>query len=354
VQEVLAEREFRIGRFYYLRESYAASVARLKTLADQYPLYSSADAALWMLGQSYEHQLLGVKQFHASTKEAAQSKERLQGELQRRVADAYSRIIKRYPLSAFADEAKVRLKALSFPVPTPTAEAIAQNKAEIESRTEMGMMGKAWDNFRSRPNMTAAARVGEPALEDQQPTNAPTVVRELSTAMVGDVGKSAATIQQVKPGDVKPNEATPRSDANSSDNKPDAGAANPDTGAAKSESANTGAAKSESAKSAEQGTDASAEPAAKSSEQAGGDLTAQPSGDQSGISTLQVTNPSDGNLHTEQADKPVKPAEPPAQVNDARTDSSSKPDVTQQDNTNGSGDQQSSSKKKKKKKLGIF
>src|SRR6202166_4593773 len=32
VQEVLAEREFEIGRFYYLRESYAASIARLKTL----------------------------------------------------------------------------------------------------------------------------------------------------------------------------------------------------------------------------------------------------------------------------------------------------------------------------------
>src|ERR1700687_2616188 len=30
VQEVLAEREFRIGRFYFLRESYAAAIARLK------------------------------------------------------------------------------------------------------------------------------------------------------------------------------------------------------------------------------------------------------------------------------------------------------------------------------------
>src|SRR3954462_14890022 len=40
VQEVLGEREFRIGRFYYMRESFPAPVARLKTLADQYPLYS--------------------------------------------------------------------------------------------------------------------------------------------------------------------------------------------------------------------------------------------------------------------------------------------------------------------------
>src|SRR5438270_9824218 len=37
VQEVLAERQYRIGRFYYLRESFPAAIARLKTLADTYP-----------------------------------------------------------------------------------------------------------------------------------------------------------------------------------------------------------------------------------------------------------------------------------------------------------------------------
>src|ERR1700738_5033848 len=39
VQEVLADREFNIGKFYYLRLSYPASIARLKTLAEKYPLY---------------------------------------------------------------------------------------------------------------------------------------------------------------------------------------------------------------------------------------------------------------------------------------------------------------------------
>src|ERR1700682_4274725 len=43
VQEVLAEREFRVGRFYYLRESYPASIARLRSVVDRYPLYSKAD-----------------------------------------------------------------------------------------------------------------------------------------------------------------------------------------------------------------------------------------------------------------------------------------------------------------------
>src|SRR5437899_7465147 len=57
VQEVLAEREFRIGRFYYLRESYIAGIARLKTLTDTYPLYSKCETALYMLGDSYEHEI---------------------------------------------------------------------------------------------------------------------------------------------------------------------------------------------------------------------------------------------------------------------------------------------------------
>src|SRR5213082_3677858 len=57
VQEVLAEREYRIGRFYYMRESWMAAIARLKTVADSYPLYSNADEALYMIGSAYEHEI---------------------------------------------------------------------------------------------------------------------------------------------------------------------------------------------------------------------------------------------------------------------------------------------------------
>src|SRR6202795_3520949 len=54
VQEVLAEREFRIGHFYFVRESWAASIARLQSLVDTYPLYSGADEALFLVGEAYE------------------------------------------------------------------------------------------------------------------------------------------------------------------------------------------------------------------------------------------------------------------------------------------------------------
>jgi len=54
VQEVIADREFRVGRFYYLKDSYPAAIARLQSLVDRYPLYSKADDALYLIGQSYE------------------------------------------------------------------------------------------------------------------------------------------------------------------------------------------------------------------------------------------------------------------------------------------------------------
>src|ERR1017187_871177 len=54
VQEVLAEREFMIAHFYYLREAWPAAIARLKSLTDTYPLYSGSDEALYELGGAYE------------------------------------------------------------------------------------------------------------------------------------------------------------------------------------------------------------------------------------------------------------------------------------------------------------
>src|SRR5258708_33582795 len=53
VQEVLAERETQIGLYYESRENFTASVARLQTVVDTYPLYSKSDQALLAIGDSY-------------------------------------------------------------------------------------------------------------------------------------------------------------------------------------------------------------------------------------------------------------------------------------------------------------
>ena len=210
VQEILGEREFRIGKFYYLRQSYAAAIARLKTLADQYPLYSNAEEALWLLGQAYEEQVGLVRASKAMDARPA-DKERLIGELHKKAADAYARIITRYPITGRAKDAQQRLSDLSFPVPTATPEAIAQNKAEDEGRHEQGTMSSIMSNFRSHPYVGIAAKSGEPSLEDPQMTNATQVVKEIESAMTPP--KSTATVESLKPGEERPNDPTPRSDS---------------------------------------------------------------------------------------------------------------------------------------------
>ena len=173
VQEVLAEREFLIGRFYFLRESWAAAIARLQSVVDDYPLYSGADDALFLLGSAYERQIDAIR----ASKFDEVAKGKMIKEFGDKAAAAYARIVTRYPATDRAGDARKRLEALHRPVPTPTPEAIAQNKREEESRRELGRWGKLKLNLRRGPDTSLAARVGEPTLVDPKPTNAPDIVR---------------------------------------------------------------------------------------------------------------------------------------------------------------------------------
>ena len=107
VQEVLAQREFNIGRFYYLRLAYPAAIARLKTLVDRYPLYSGADEALYLLGQSYEGEIDVIRK-NGRMNEVNKTK-MIEG-LTKEASEAYGRIIKRYPAMDRALDAKARLE----------------------------------------------------------------------------------------------------------------------------------------------------------------------------------------------------------------------------------------------------
>ncbi len=189
VQEVLAEREFRIGRFYYMRGSVIASIARLKSLTDGYPLYSQAGEALFMLGNAYEQEAAFTKNMK-QLPEAA--RERLTSDILERAAEAYARIITRYPVTARVEEAKLKLQALGKPVPTPTAEAIALNKAEEESRQSTGRFGRLMKTFRRSPDVAMATKVGEPTLVEPKQTSAPEVAREAERMMI-DAMKGSGT-----------------------------------------------------------------------------------------------------------------------------------------------------------------
>src|SRR6266404_9157958 len=181
VQEVLAEREYRIGRFYYLRESYIAGIARLKTLTDTYPLFSKSESALFMLGDSYEHE---IELTRASKRLPESAKGKVLQEFSDNAAHAYDRIVTRYPTSEEAELAKKRLVAMHLPVPTPTAEAIAQYKAEEAGRKPMGMKGRVMLNMHKKPDMTAAAKTGEPTMEEPPQTSAPELMKKTDATIL--------------------------------------------------------------------------------------------------------------------------------------------------------------------------
>jgi outer membrane protein assembly factor BamD len=209
VQEVLAEREFRIGRFYYMRQSWAAAIARLRSLVDAYPLYSQVDEALYMLGQAYESQMEIIR----ASGMREDVKANLLSQMKKDAGGAYNKIITRYPAMMRVDSARERLKELNLPVPTPTAEALAQNKAEEESRGELGMISKLMLNLKKRPDTSQTTTVGEPTLNEAQQTNATDVVKAMVAAAAGS-GEKQVTVETIKPGEPPPNQPVPRSESN--------------------------------------------------------------------------------------------------------------------------------------------
>jgi outer membrane protein assembly factor BamD len=207
VQEVLAEREFGIGRFYYLRMAYPAAIARLKTLVERYPLYSGADQALYLLGQSYEGEIDLIRK-NGRLNEVAKSK--MIEELTAEASEAYGRIIRRYPAMDRALDAKARLEALHQPVPRPTRAALELNKKEEASRRESSALASVLGDFEKHPDVAKASRVGEPTMVDPVPVSPNDIVRKMTTA-VGTGGGNNVSVETVG-GTPRPNQEAPRSD----------------------------------------------------------------------------------------------------------------------------------------------
>ncbi len=220
VQEVLAERQFRIANFYYLRENLAASQARLESLIESYPLYSGADEALFELGALYEKETLAIKRQRVPDAQ----KEKLVAQFEKRAIDAYSRIITRYPATNRVGDAKRRLEALKAPIPEPSADAMAESKAEEASRGKMSMAEKVTGNFKKHPNVLAASKVGEPPLEDEKVESAPAKVKDIRDQMMGPQPSTNLGIQAIGAGTGTPaaNEKAP-----SSQNQPTAAEGTP-------------------------------------------------------------------------------------------------------------------------------
>jgi outer membrane protein assembly factor BamD len=189
VQEVLAEREFRIEHFYFMRGSLLASIARGKTLTDTYPLYSHADEALFLLGQAYEQQVDRTRAANISEG----LKQRLTKDYLDKATEAYSKIVVRYPAMPRYADARQRLTAINRPVPVPTPDAIALNKKELASRTPTTHYERFVTNMGKRPDLSGATRVGTPVMVNPQETDAPKLAREIDSIVKSEMAAKDGT-----------------------------------------------------------------------------------------------------------------------------------------------------------------
>jgi outer membrane protein assembly factor BamD len=155
VQEILADNQYRVARFYYLKMDYSASAARLVELSQRYPLYSQSGETLWMLGDIYSR----AKQLSKNEDDKNHWTDL--------AAQCFQRLVKDYPLSKAAPDAKARLVTMGMPVPAPDPNAVAemqkqqlyqkQHTGRVFVRLPMAMM-------KSSPNVVMAAHSGQPNL----------------------------------------------------------------------------------------------------------------------------------------------------------------------------------------------
>jgi outer membrane protein assembly factor BamD len=200
VQEVLADGDYRIASFYYIRRMDKAAAPRLLDLVNRYPLYSDAAHANWMLASIYER---NQHNDVAST--------------------YYARLVKEYPLSPLAAEAKSKLVKLGAPVPQPDPTALARMQKEQETpRERPGFLKRPGELLKSGPDVTSAARVGTPTLTPQaeDATDTLTPGAGLSVVAAGSSAGSSgngtgAYVQVVSPGVSDPPAVVSGSTANS-------------------------------------------------------------------------------------------------------------------------------------------
>jgi outer membrane protein assembly factor BamD len=155
VQEILADGEYRIARFYFLKQDYPASAARLIEVAERYPLYSQSDEALWMLAEVYAKAKLASRNEDDKNHWAD-----LAGK-------CYARIVRDYPLSHWSPAAKTRLKAMGMDVPSADPQALALMKDEQlyqKHHHQNSFVHLPMALLKTGPSLEDAARSGTPNL----------------------------------------------------------------------------------------------------------------------------------------------------------------------------------------------
>jgi outer membrane protein assembly factor BamD len=184
--------------YYESRENYNASIARLRTVVDTYPLYSKSDQALLAIGDAYAGEAHNVR---IAPGVPGAIRERLASTYEDRAAEAYGKVVTRYPMAPHVEDARDRLVAMNRPVPEPTQAAIAESDAEERSRQALHFTDKTLGLIKRGPTVVEAVHVGEPSLDDPKRTLAPDVTKENATMLNDAVnaGHPAAPVAPVTP-----------------------------------------------------------------------------------------------------------------------------------------------------------
>jgi outer membrane protein assembly factor BamD len=170
IQESIAEGEYLVGSFYFKRGDNSAAANRMSHLVEQYPLYSKADLALFDMGQAYGK--LGTR-------------------FRKQEGEAYAKIVRDYPLSPYADDAVARLKELELPVPEADKAAVARMQYEKDHYVKPGIIARDTLFIRRNPDMSMAAKSGDPAMTTMRPSVPPLVPQPAGAA--GFNGEVTAT-----------------------------------------------------------------------------------------------------------------------------------------------------------------
>ena len=174
VQEVLAQRQYEVGMFYSGRENYPATIARLQTVSDSYPLFSHSDLTLITLGDAYAQEAALAQRLNIPPAAKAQ----LVKAFNDRAAAEWEKVVLRYPMAPHVEDAKDRLIAMGREVDEPTQQELAESEAEEGSRVNVKVKDRMVLLVKHGPSTIEAARVGEPTLTDPPPTLAPAVSKQ--------------------------------------------------------------------------------------------------------------------------------------------------------------------------------
>ncbi len=190
VQEVIAEAQFRVGSYYYLKGDRRAAAGRLLPMIHRYPLYSQADTALWMLGDVFEK---------SERKDLA--------------GFYYAQIVRNYPLSSHAADSKAKLVAFKMPVPQPDPKALEWMTAEQNvARPRETIMHRSIGILHNGPDVHSASNFGHPNLTPQSESdaNTDTLKGGGQTALaIGNGPGSKAVVDTVQPGQAAPEGSAP-------------------------------------------------------------------------------------------------------------------------------------------------